>query len=172
MRRRQHPGEPPPPTKTGLKRQAHAMQELADRLIGAPDDALAGLELPEKLADAVALARRITSHGAKLRQRQYVGKLLRAVDPQPIRVALDSASAAARIAALRFKRAERWRDRLSREGAAAVREFATEHPQAALDELQRLAAAAAAERAAGTPAGAGRALFHWIRDHLGRLDPP
>ena len=171
MRRRQLPGEPPPPTKAELKRQARALQELADRLIEAPEALVAGLALPEKLADALALARRITSHGAKLRQRLFVGKLMRGVDPQPIRAALDEAAGSARVDAARFKRAERWRDRLAQEGVAALREFVAEYPQSPLPELERLAAAAAAERNSGKPAGAGRELFIWVRAQIRRTEP-
>lgn len=171
MRRRQLPGEPPPPTKTELKRQAHALQELAERLIEAPETMLEGLALPEKLADALALARQITSHGAKLRQRLFVGKLLRGVDPAPIRAALDATAQAARVDAARFKRAERWRDRLAQEGAAAMREFVAEFPQSPLPVLERLAVAAASERSSGKPAGAGRELFIWVREQIRLTEP-
>ena len=112
MRRRELPGGIPPPTKGELKRQALAVQELANRLIDAPESVGAGLELPEKLTDAIALARRITSHAALLRQRQFVGKLMRGIDPEPIRAALEARDGAAHQDAARFRRAERWRDRL------------------------------------------------------------
>ncbi len=171
MRRRQLPGEPPPPTKTELKRQAQAFQELADRLIEAPEELVAGLGLPEKLADALDLARRITSHGAKLRQRLFVGKLLRGVDPEPLRAALQADKQAARVEAARFRRAERWRDRLALEGKPAIVEFMVEFPSAERARLARLAAAAAAERATGRPAGAGRELFIWVRAQVSRTDP-
>lgn len=165
MRRRQLPGEPPPPTKTELKRAAHAIQDLADRLIEAPEQVLSGLELPEKLADAVALARTITSRAALLRQRQFVAKLMRGVDPAPIRTALESAALAARHQAARFRRVERWRDRLAQEGPAAVAEFVAANPGADTAELARLAEAAAAERAQGS-GPAGRALFRFLRAAL------
>lgn len=171
MRRRQLPGEPPPPTKTELKRQAQEVQDLADRLIAAPGELVAGLALPDKIADALALARRITSHGARLRQRLFVAKLLRGVDPGPIRAALAADADTARITAARFRRAERWRDRLVAGEAATVQDFLTEFPQAARPELERLAAAAIAERRTGRPAGAGRALFIWVRQELARRDP-
>jgi ribosome-associated protein len=166
MRRRQRPGEPPPPTKTALKRQAHALQDLADRLIEAPEEALAGLELPETLVDALALARRITSHGAKLRQRLYVGKLLRGVDPEPIRAVLESATAEARIAAARFKRAERWRDDLVARGPAAIAEFQAEFMAVDGERLQALVAAAASDRSAGRSGGAQRELFRFVQQHV------
>jgi ribosome-associated protein len=166
MRRRQLPGEPPPPTKTELKRQAHARQELADRLIEAPEALLAGLALPEKLADALALARQITSHGAKLRQRLFVGKLLRGVDPAPIRAALDAAAQTARVDAARFKRAERWRDGLIARGPEAMAEFLAAFPHADPDRLTALVAASRAERERGDAAGKQRELFRFVQQHV------
>lgn len=166
MRRRQLPGEPPPPTKSELKRQAQDVQDLADRLIEAPEPLVSGLNLPEKLADAIALARRITAHGALLRQRQFVGKLMRGVDPEPIRNALEAAAQTARLEAAQFKRAERWRDRLLHEHETAVQEFLGEFPIVDAAELSRLVAAAAVERSTGRPVGAGRELFRWVRARL------
>ena len=161
MRRRQLPGEPPPPTKGELKRQAQVVQALADRLIAAPETLVAELELPEKLHDAITLARRITAHGAALRQRQFVAKLMRGIDPVPIEAALEADAVAARLDAARFKRAERWRDRLIVEPAAAET-FAAEFPAADRRELSRLVAAAAAERSVGRSTGAARELFRWV----------
>lgn len=165
MRRRQLPGEPPPPTKGELKRQAQLVHDLADRLVAAPETLVEGLELPEKLHDAIALARRITAHGAALRQRQFVAKLMRSVDPAPIEAALAADAVAARHEAARFKRAERWRDRLVAEPPASE-EFLAEFPEADRAELIRLVAAASAERRATRSAGAGRELFRWVSREL------
>lgn len=166
MRRRQLPGEPPPPTKSELKRQARSTQDLANRLIDAPAEIVAGLELPEKLADALELARRITRHGAALRQRQFVAKLMRGFDPEPIRLALEAEAQASRQEAARFRRAERWRDRLIADRDAAIDSFIAEFPGADATALASLVAAAAAELAAAKPAGAGRALFRWVQKQL------
>jgi ribosome-associated protein len=166
MRRRQLPGEPPPPTKTELKRQAHALQDLADRLLEAPETLVQGLALPEKLADALALARRITSHGAKLRQRLFIGKLLRGVDPEPIRAALDASAQSARVDAARFKRAERWRDGLVERGPEAMAEFLAEFPHADRERLAALVAAARAERDGGSAGGKRRELFRFVQQQV------
>lgn len=171
MRRRELPGGIPPPTKTELKRQAQAVQDLADRLIDAPADVVAGLDLPQKLADAITLARRITSRAALLRQRQFVAKLMRGIDAEPVRVALAAGANAARQEAARFRRAERWRDRLVEEGQAAIAEFAAEFA-ADSGELQKLVAAALAERRSGRAAGAARRLFRRVRDILEQHAPP
>jgi ribosome-associated protein len=165
MRRRELPGGIAPPTKTELKRHAHAVQDLADRLIAAPAEAIAQLELPDKLADAIALARRIAGGGALARQRQFVAKLMRGLDPGPIREALDSQAAGARLDAARFRRAERWRDRLVEGGDVALAEFAAEF-SIDRDELAGLVAAARSERRGGKPAGAGRRLFRRVQETL------
>jgi ribosome-associated protein len=167
MRRRQLPGQPPPPTKGELKRRAQSLQELAEQLIEAPEELVAGLELPEKLRDAIALARRITSYAALLRQKLFIGKLLRKVDSLPIRAALEAVSATARLETMRFKRAERWRDRLLVEGQAAIVEFTAEFPQANRAELVRLASGAAAEHVRDRSAAAKRELFRWVRQMMG-----
>lgn len=167
MRRRELPGGIPPPTKGELKRQAQVVQDLANRLIDAPSDLVDGLGLPDKLADAVALARRISGGGALVRQRQFVAKLMRGLDLEPIRTALDARADAARLHAARFRRAERWRDRLVDDGPEALEAFAAEHPGADRVELAALAAAAVAERRSGQAVGAGRKLFRYVQDQLG-----
>jgi ribosome-associated protein len=159
MRRRHVPGEPEPPTKGELKRQAQSVQELAEQLIGAPESLLAGLDLPENVGDAVMLARKITSHAALVRQKQYVGKLMRKIDVEPIRAALESRNEARRLQALRFHRVERWRDRILEEGEPALEELFGEC--AALDTLdfRRLAAEARRDHGAGGSPRASRELF-------------
>ncbi|MGQ0383121.1 MAG: ribosome biogenesis factor YjgA [Gammaproteobacteria bacterium] len=164
MRRRQLPGEAPPPTKSELKRRAQAVQDLANRLIEAPEELIAGLALPDKLADALALARRLTSHGARLRQRLFVGKLLRGVDAEPIRAALDADAHTARVETARFRRAERWRDDLITRGAAAIADFMAEFPDADGDRLAALITAAA--QAGARQDSARRELFRLVRQQL------
>jgi ribosome-associated protein len=129
MRRRHIPGEPEPPTKGELKRQAHSIQELGESLIDAPDQVLETLDLPETLLDAIQLARRITSHGALLRQKMYIGKLMRKIDVEPIRARLEAQDAARRNEARRFHRVERWRDRILDEDDTALEELVADHPQ-------------------------------------------
>jgi ribosome-associated protein len=80
------------PSKSALKRAAHAAQDLGETLLRLNATELAALGLPEELLDAIRSAQRISSRAAALRQRQYIGKLMRAVDPEPIRAARWSRS--------------------------------------------------------------------------------
>src|SRR5580692_3202718 len=73
------------PSKSMRKRDAHAAQDLGEELIGLRDSELVALDLPERLVDAIREARRIPSRGGGTRQRQYIGKLMRDIDPEPIR---------------------------------------------------------------------------------------
>jgi ribosome-associated protein len=77
-----------PPSKSARKREAHALQKLGEELIAMRAADLARLPLPESLKEAIDEARRLTSRAALARQRQYVGKLMREVDVEPVRAAL------------------------------------------------------------------------------------
>src|SRR5260221_11025547 len=72
------------PSKTERKRAMHELQALGERLVGLNQEQLAAIALPENLHEAVEQARRITKHEARRRQLQYIGRLMGAVDPEPI----------------------------------------------------------------------------------------
>src|ERR1700692_372782 len=79
---------PQPPSKSARKRAAHAAQDLGEALVRLRDAELDALQWPEALSEAIRTARGITSRAAAARQRQYIGKLMRGVDMEPIRAAL------------------------------------------------------------------------------------
>ena len=152
------------PSKSSRKRAAHAVQDLGAELISMRDSELAALNLPESLVDAVQEARRITSRGGLARQRQYIGKLMRDVDPEPIRAFLASRNSVNAHDAERFKRVEAWRERLIVEGAPALEELERWRPGLDRDEWARRVNAAREERARTAATGiAGRELFRALR---------
>ncbi|HEV2229740.1 MAG TPA: ribosome biogenesis factor YjgA [Steroidobacteraceae bacterium] len=151
------------PSKSARKRAAHAAQDLGEALIGLPDGELDALALPEELVAAVRAARRITSRAGGARQRQYIGKLMRALDPEPIRAALAARGAVSAREAERFRRVEEWRERLIAGGAVALAELEREHPGIDAAEWARRVTAARAERSRRAAAGAGRELFRALR---------
>jgi ribosome-associated protein len=73
-----------------MKREHLARQKLGEELITLRDADLRSLPLEEDLLEAVVDARGMKSHGALRRQKQYIGKVMRHVDPEPIRAALES----------------------------------------------------------------------------------
>ena len=88
------------------------MQELGEQLIELTDDQLDDIELDDALRDAVVAARSIKAHSALRRQKQLIGKLMRKVDPQPIRDTLNALGSDDRRAKRIFRDAEQWRNRL------------------------------------------------------------
>jgi len=152
------------PNKSQLKREMQELQELGVELVKLPPERLAELELPEKLVDAIELARRITSHGAQKRQRQYIGGLLSKLDDvTAIREFLERIRGADRVSKARFQENERWRERLITEGDTALAEFLERHPEADRQHLRRLARDAAADAANGRPPRHARELFRYLQ---------
>ena len=150
------------PSKTQRKQAMHDLQALGTRLVELNDAQLGAVGLDERLREAVIEARRIRGHEARRRHLQFVGKLMREVDPEPIRAwfaALDGESAAA-IAA--HARVERWRERLL-ESDAALTDFARERPGVDLQRLRTCVRAARQERAAGRPPRHFRELFQLLK---------
>jgi ribosome-associated protein len=157
-------GEYRGPSKSMRKREAAAAQDLGTRLIALRESELAALDLPETLLDAILLAKRITSRGGLARQRQFIGKLMRDIDPAPIEAALTAESRVSAQEAERHKRVEAWRTRLLTEGATALNELLEWRPQADRKALQALITKATSERIdSGSREGASRELFRSIR---------
>jgi ribosome-associated protein len=155
------------PSRSADKRAAEALQALGEELIGLKPEALAAFELPDRLRDAILEAQRITAHGALRRQRQYIGRLMRKVDAEPIRARLQSLRGEDAASRARFHRIERWRDRLIAEGDSALNALLEERPDADRTHLRQLLREAQQEqqRAAERPAPplAHRALFRALR---------
>jgi ribosome-associated protein len=78
-----------PPSRSARKREAEHLQRLGVRLIGLRAERLQALELPEELLEALREARRLRGQSALARQHQYIGRLMRGLDPEPIERALD-----------------------------------------------------------------------------------
>ncbi|HEX5459311.1 MAG TPA: ribosome biogenesis factor YjgA [Steroidobacteraceae bacterium] len=158
---------PEKPSKSERKRVAHAAQDLGEALIRLRDSDLDALGLPERLSDAIRAARHIKSRAAGARQRQYIGKLMREIDAEPIRTALAARSERDALETQLFKRAEDWRERLITEGETALAELARLRPGLERKEWSRRVAAARHERGADLSARsvgpAGRELFRALR---------
>ena len=101
-----------PPSKTQLKAEAGEKQALGEALLTLRADLMARLDLPEKLLDAIAQAKRITNFEGRRRQMQFIGKLMRPLDAGPIRAAIDEQANGSAELTLALHLAEQWRDKL------------------------------------------------------------
>ena len=102
-------------SKTDLKKHSDHLQQLGHELLTLRSDLMARLDLSDKLKDALAEARRITDFEGKRRQMQFIGKLMRGLDPDTVaavEAALDEQRKPSAAETLRLHQAEQWRDRL------------------------------------------------------------
>lgn len=152
------------PSKTRRKREAEARQQLGAALLKLSKAAFAQIPLPEKLADALEEARRIRQHGALKRQLQYIGKLMREVDVEPIRAAYERVTHPLQEDVEQHHRLEQWRDRLLAEGDAALGELLALHPDIDRQHLRQLIRSAGKEAAANKPPRSARELFRYLRE--------
>ncbi len=111
------------PSKSARKREHLALQKLGEQLIALTEAELASLPIDERLLRAVRAARSIKSHGALRRQKQLIGKLMKSVDAEPIRIGLRLLKADEVEDKKVFAAAERWRDRLFKDGEPAFEAF-------------------------------------------------
>ncbi len=129
---------PERPTKSALKRQMTALQEIGEILVNLPESQLKQIPLENPLFDAIRTARSLKSHEARRRQLQYIGKLMRNIDPEPIQVALDKVQNKSQQSKARFHQIERWRDRLIAEGDSALEKLLEQYPDIDRQRIRQL----------------------------------
>jgi len=164
----QHPDEfsdeQLPPSKSALKREMHALQELGEALVALSDGELNHIPLEGDLAEAIHTARRIKSREGLRRQLQYIGKLMRRTDTEAIAAAYQDLQNGHQQRNQQFHELEQWRDALVERGVDAMTEVLERFPDADRQHLRQLITAAGKERAAGQPPAAARKLFRYLRE--------
>ena len=150
------------PSKTKAKEESDSLQELGKRLVGVGNDRLQKLDIPETLADAVREAKRISSFGALRRQMQYIGKLMRDVDIEPIQEMLDELDGVSNKANARFHALEKQREKLLAD-ESIITALKNEHPDLDVSALRTLRRNALKEQAENKPPKAYRAIFQLLK---------
>ncbi|MBL8383972.1 MAG: DUF615 domain-containing protein [Burkholderiales bacterium] len=153
------------PSKSQMKRDMTALQDLGRELAALSPERLAQLALPDRLRDAIADFRRITAHEGARRQMQFIGRLMRDVDPAPLRDALERFHGTSRAEVAEMHAAERWRERLLAD-PQVLAEFAAAHPAADQVRLRALVRGAAAEKTLGKPPRQYRELYRALREAM------
>ncbi len=155
------------PSRNELKKQMHDLQELGEAVAALPADRLDKLNLDERLRDAIDELRRTRSFEGKRRQLQYVGKLMKAEDPEPLREAVASYRVGSATDTLALHQAEYWRDQLLA-GDDALNTWVKDHPGTDVQQLRSLVRAARKEKLEpGERHGrAYRDLFKLVKEQL------
>jgi ribosome-associated protein len=154
------------PSKTRKKQEMYELQELGAELVKLSESQLAKLPLPDELKAAVMDCRRFTKHEALRRQLQFIGRLMRRVDPAPIQAQLDVWRGQSVQATALLHKIERWRNRLIAE-EGALTEFLRDVPRVDATQVRQLVRNARREAAENKPPKSSRALFRLVRDALG-----
>jgi ribosome-associated protein len=166
---------PARPSKSQLKRESLSLQALGEELVLLSEERLAALDMPQPLREALAEYRRTRSHEGRRRQMQYIGKLMRSADEEPLREAVAAGKLGTAREALALHEAERWRAELIDDDAALTR-WIEACPGSDVQQLRSLVRAARRD-AAGQPPEARqpksfRELFQFLKPHLERAVKP
>jgi len=153
-------------SKSERKRQSTRLQDLGAELVKLSPETLARIDMPENLREAIMECRRFSKHEAVRRQMQYIGKIMRDIDAEPIADQLAQLQAPSRAQTAVFHRAEQWRDEMLANPVEAVERFVKDYPEADPGRLRSLVGSVAAERASGKGPRHFRELFHTINKIL------
>lgn len=155
------------PSRNELKQQMKELQELGEAVAALPVDRLDKLKLDERLRDAIDELRRTRSFEGKRRQVQYIGKLMKTVDPAPLREAVASFRVGSASDTLALHQAEYWRDQLLA-GDDALKKWVEEYPSTDIQQLRSLVRSARKEKLEpGERHGrAYRDLFRLVKEQM------
>lgn len=156
---------PEGPSKSELKRRMTALQALGETLTGLSDKQLRKIPIEDqRLADAIREVRQISSNSARRRHLQFIGKLMRNIDTQPIAEALAALDRERNQAAAHFRSLEQLRDRLLEAGLPGIDEIIDRWPDADRQHLRQLLLQDQRERQRDKAPAARRKLFRYLRE--------
>ena len=150
-------------SKTQVKRECLDLQELGEAMSKLEPATLDKIPMDEKIRDAVITIRKLKKGSALKRQVQYVGKLLRNSDFEPIRDAYEKVVNHYREDVKHFHKLENWRDRLVEEGDKALGDLLNEMPQVDRQHLRQLIRQAGKEKQNNKPPKSSREIFKYLR---------
>lgn len=160
----QHDDEQDQPlSKSAVKRQMLALQDMGKKMLGLSKSQLASLNLDEEMLDAIEEGHRIKSNEASRRHLQRLGKLLRHRDLDSIQATMDIFDSSSQAHNQHFQKLEYWRDRLLTDDAALV-EFVELWPQCEVQLIRQLIRNSRQEAKADKPPASSRKLFRYLRE--------
>ncbi|MDO5058742.1 MAG: ribosome biogenesis factor YjgA [Neisseria sp.] len=149
-------------SKTQMKKRMNELQDLGMELTKLSNETLKKIGLPEDLHEAVREYKKITSNGATKRQTQYIGRLMRDIDPAPIRDFLAKLKGENTAHNAFLQRVEQARERLIADDTALTA-FIAEHPHADAGVLRTLIRNIRKEKEQNKPPKNFRALYQEIK---------
>jgi len=150
-------------SKSQIKREMHELQKLGEELVALSAAARAKIPLDDELQDALQLADKLGNKREALRRHiQFIGRLMRTRDLEPIEQALALLRNTNQAATRQFHKVENWRDKLITD-SDAVTEFIAAYPQVDVQQLRQLIRNAKKEQEKQQPPKYYRELFQLIK---------
>ena len=149
-------------SKSEIKRDAEDLKQLGEKLVNLTKANLTKVPLDDSLKDAIELAQRLQKE-ARRRQLQYIGKLLRSIDAEPIREALEKIENKHNQQQAMLHKLEILRDELVAKGDAALTDLLNEYPSADRQQLRNLIRAAQKEKEQNKPSKAYREIYQILK---------
>lgn len=150
-------------SKSEIKRDAEELKQLGEKLVNLTKTNLTKVPLDDSLLEAVELAQRLQKE-ARRRQLQYIGKLLRGMDVEPIRNALDKIENKHHQQQAMLQKLEILRDKLVEQGDTALTDLLNDYPTADRQQLRNLIRVAQKEKAQDKPLKAYREIYQVLKD--------
>ncbi len=153
------------PSKTAIKNEMKALQALGEKLVKLKAGQLDTIPLDdEDLAEAIHTARRLKSREGLRRQMQYIGKLMRKIDVEPIQQAYQKLLDGRKEEAEAFHQLEQMRDQLIANGPNQLDDVIDRFPQADRQHIRQLIRQAQKEQQQNKPPASSRKLFRYLRE--------
>ena len=149
-------------SKSEIKRDAEHLKQLGANLIALNAAHLEKIPLDDNIREAILLAQRLKLE-ARRRQIQYIGKLLRNVDPEPIQEALDKVENRHNQQLALVHKLELIRDQLVSQGDVALNPLLDDYPELDRQHLRNLIRAAQKEKEANKPPKNYREIFQYLK---------
>ncbi|EHH3079530.1 ribosome-associated protein [Vibrio vulnificus] len=149
-------------SKSEMKRDMDALQKLGEELVELKPSVLAKFPISEELLDAIKDAQRFKNE-ARRRQLQYIGKVMRQEDPEPIQAALDKIRNKHSQNTAVLHKLETLRERIVEQGDSAIDDVVALYPDADRQRLRQLARMATKEKQGNKPPKAYREIFQILK---------
>jgi ribosome-associated protein len=159
------PDEDEPPSKSARKRQMHSLQAMGESLVDLNDKQLAQIPIDDdRLLSAIQECRQIGSNSARKRHIQFIGKLMRNIDPAPIEQALQVLYTSRQESTAAFHQLEQLRADILAAGKGGVELAMKRFPAADRQHLRQLVLQHGRENQRDKPPAASRKLFAYLKE--------
>lgn len=153
------------PSKSQLKREMTALQELGEELVSQPKDRVMRVPMPEDVREVILECQKIKDHEGRRRQMQFVGRKMRSLEEDEIaaiRKMIDSWKGASKAETAAMHALERRREKLLADDKALT-DLKERHPEVDVQQMRTLIRNARKEQAENKPPKAYREIFQVLK---------